>query len=73
VQSQSHVLKVNGARFEMNGKPFEYTGVSFFNAIYNEAFNTDSPTRQMWMQKFLDSEINVFRVWCQWDTAVGGH
>lgn len=71
VVGQSHVLKVNGTRFEMNNQPFEYTGISFFNAIYNETFNTDSSTRQMWIQKFLDSGINVLRVWCQWDNGRG--
>jgi hypothetical protein len=70
-RSQTHVLKVNGTNFEMNGQPFEYTGVSFFNAIYNEEFNTDSSIRKMWIQKFLDSGINILRVWCQWDNTRG--
>ncbi len=55
----------------MNSQPFEYTGISFFNAIYNEEFNADNGTRKMWMQKFLDTRINVLRIWCQWDNARG--
>ncbi|HKI88602.1 MAG TPA: cellulase family glycosylhydrolase [Draconibacterium sp.] len=69
--SAKNVLEVNGTLFEMNGRPFEYTGVSFFNAIFNEDFNRDSSTRKMWLQKFLDSGINVLRIWCQWDNARG--
>ncbi len=70
-QDGTNKLQIKGTRFEMNGKPFEYTGISFFNAIYNEEFNRNSSTRQAWMQKFLDSGINVLRIWCQWDNAHG--
>jgi hypothetical protein len=55
----------------MNGNPFEYTGISFFNAIFNKEFNKNSQTRKEWMQKFLETEINVLRVWCQWDNKRG--
>ena len=30
---QKNVVTIKGIKFEMNGKPFEYTGVSFFNAL----------------------------------------
>ncbi len=70
-QNQKNVLTVNGARFEMNDQPFEYTGISFFNAIYNDDFNAGNDNRKMWMQKFLDSGINVLRIWCQWDNGRG--
>lgn len=55
----------------MNGESFEYTGVSFFNAIFNEAFNRNSQVRKDWMQEYLDVGINVLRVWCQWDNNRG--
>lgn len=55
----------------MNGEPFKYTGVSFFNAIYNDEFNKNSQVRKAWIQKFLDSGINVLRVWCQWNMRRG--
>lgn len=70
-QDQKHEITVKGTRFEMNGKPFEYTGISFFNALYNEEFNRNGQVRKEWMQKFLDTEINVLRVWCQWDNDRG--
>lgn len=71
-QSQEkNILKINGTRFEMNGKPFEFTGVSFFNAIYNPEFNRSSEIRRQWIRKFNEYGINVFRVWCQWDNSIG--
>jgi len=66
-----NILSVKGTGFEMNGKPFEYTGISFFNALFNPEFNKNSETRREWIRKFKDSGINVFRVWCQWDNARG--
>ena len=64
-------LTVEGRNFELNGEKFEFTGVSFFNAIYNPEFNKDSETRREWIRKFKESGINVLRVWCQWDNARG--
>jgi hypothetical protein len=70
-QNTKNKLQIEGTRFKMNGEHFEYTGVSFFNAIYNDEFNKNSQVRKAWMQKFLDSGINVLRVWCQWDMRRG--
>jgi hypothetical protein len=64
-------LTVSGTRFRLDGKPFPYTGVSFFNAIYNEAFNRSSEDRRRWLQKFQKYGINVIRVWGQWDNKMG--
>jgi hypothetical protein len=64
-------LTVSDTRFQLDGKPFPYTGVSFFNAIYNPTFNASSEARQQWIRKFQGYGINVLRVWCQWDNARG--
>jgi hypothetical protein len=64
-------LKVAGTGFTLDGQLFPYTGVSFFNAIYNPTFNTDSATRRTWLRKFRAYGINVLRVWCQWDSKRG--
>lgn len=64
-------IKVSGTQFVRDGKPFVYTGISFFNAIYNPTFNRDSQTRREWMGKFRRYGINVLRVWGQWDNARG--
>jgi hypothetical protein len=64
-------IRVKGTGFEYNGAHFEYTGVSFFNALYNAEFNRSSASRQEYIKKFNEYGINVLRVWCQWDNARG--
>ena len=64
-------LSISGTRFQLDGKPFPYTGVSFFNAIYNTNFNASSEARVGWLKKFQSCGINVLRVWCQWDSTRG--
>jgi len=66
-----NVLTVSGVSFELNGIPFEYTGVSFFNALYNPEFNRSSDIRKEWIRKFMDHGINVLRIWCQYDNGRG--
>jgi hypothetical protein len=63
-----HVLSVSGTRFLLDGQPFPYTGISFFNAIYNPNFNRTAGERREWIEKFKHYGINVLRVWCQWDS-----
>ena len=67
----SHRIAVASTRFTLDDNPFAYTGLSFFNAIYNPTFNTSSEARLAWMKKFQTYGINVLRVWCQWDNARG--
>ena len=67
----SHRLGIKGTRFTLDDKPFAYTGLSFFNAIYNPTFNASSEARLAWLKKFQNYGINVLRVWCQWDNARG--
>lgn len=64
-------ISVSGTRFMMDGKPFPYTGVSFFNALYNRPFNASSKDRIEWLRKFQKYGVNVLRIWCQWDSARG--
>lgn len=65
------IISIKGTKFELNEKPFEFTGISFFNALYNPEFNRNSEARKEWIRKFNSYGINVFRVWCQWDNARG--
>ena len=67
----AHELTISGARFLLDGKPFPYTGISFFNAIYNPAFNQSRGERLEWMRKFRRYGINVLRIWAQWDNKRG--
>lgn len=66
-RAQSPDLTIQGTAFYRDGKPFPFTGVSFFNAIYNPTFNKSSADRRAWMQKFQRYGINVLRIWGQWD------
>jgi hypothetical protein len=67
----SHVLGIEGTAFTLDGQPFYYTGVSFFNAIYNPTLNANDASRRMWLGKLKASGINVIRVWAQWDCGRG--
>lgn len=67
----AHEITVSGTQFLVDGQSFPYTGVSFFNAIYNPAFNKSSEDRVRWMRKFRSYGINVLRVWSQWDSKRG--
>ncbi len=66
-----HELTIQGIRFLLDGLPFPYTGLSFFNAIYNPEFNRNSSARREWILKFKDYGINVLRIWAQWDSTFG--
>lgn len=67
----AHELGIVGTRFVLDGKPFPYTGISFFNAIYNAEFNKSSGDRVAWLKKFQKYGINVLRIWAQWDNKRG--
>lgn len=60
-----------GTDFKVDGAPFPFTGVSFFNAVFNPTFNRDSATRREWLRKFRSYGINVLRIWAQWDNTRG--
>lgn len=69
--AQKHEIGIQGTRFTLDGQPFPFTGVSFFNAIYNPTFNKSAADRRAWLQKFQRYGINVLRVWGQWDNGRG--
>lgn len=68
-QTAPHTLQVSGTAFLMNGRPFAYTGLSFFNAIWNPAFNESADTRRTWLRKFKRYGITVLRVWAEWNST----
>ena len=66
--SSKHELTIMGTGFRLDGKPFAFTGVSFFNAIYNTNFNASSAARLGWLRKFQSYGIHHrMRVLC-WNT-----
>lgn len=67
----SPVLGVSGTRFTLDGADFPFTGLSFFNALHNPAFNAADAERRDWLRRFAAHGINVVRVWGQWDSRRG--
>lgn len=64
-------LTISGTRFMRNGSHFAWTGISFFNALHNPAFNRDAAARSRWLKQFQRYGINVLRIWGQWDSKRG--
>ncbi len=64
-------LHVRGTHFYRDGRHFPLNGVSFFNAIYNPAFNENSTQRREWLRKFQRYGVNTLRIWAQWDNKRG--
>ena len=60
-------LGIDGTRLTLDGAPFPFTGLSFFNAIYNPTFNRTPEERRRWLRRFRDNGVNALRIWCQWD------
>jgi hypothetical protein len=65
-------LSVHGTELRKDGRAFRIQGLSFFNAIFNPAFNQDNTSRGRWLDEFVEYGINTLRVWCQWDFT-GAH
>jgi hypothetical protein len=60
-------LQIDGTRLLLDGQPFFFQGLSFFNAIYNPTFNRSPADRLHWLRVLKTHGVNVLRVWCQWD------
>jgi hypothetical protein len=65
------VLTIQGTRFQLNGRPIHFQGLSFFNALYNREFNRSPDSRQQWLRKFKSYGITVLRVWSDWRVTNG--
>ncbi|NLS79866.1 MAG: hypothetical protein GXY76_21675 [Chloroflexi bacterium] len=63
----ARVLAIRGAQLWLDEQPFYWQGLSFFNALYNPAFNRSEAAHRRWLRKFVANGVNVLRVWCQWD------
>jgi hypothetical protein len=71
VRPATSVLTIQGMRFYLDGKPFYFEGVSFFNALYNKEFNQSPAARERWLRKFKSYGITVLRVWGDWRVTNG--
>ncbi|MGP8207273.1 MAG: hypothetical protein ACLQVK_14670, partial [Acidimicrobiales bacterium] len=60
-------LSVDGTRLRLDGSPFRFRGLSFFNALFNASFNRDDQARRAWLSTFRRNGVTALRAWCQWD------
>jgi len=65
------VLTIQGTKFFLDGKPFYYQGLSFFNALYNDEFNKSQQSREKWLKTFKSYGITVLRIWADWRVTNG--
>src|SRR5687768_10138465 len=70
-QKRTPVIAIEGTRFTLDEKPFDFAGISFFNALYNPTFNSDEQTRLQWLNKFNTYGISVLRIWGEWNNTLG--
>ena len=51
----------------LDGSPFRFRGLSFFNALFNPSFNRDDQARRAWLSTFRRNGVTALHAWCQWD------
>ncbi|MDP2858703.1 MAG: hypothetical protein Q8P50_12095, partial [Bacillota bacterium] len=61
------VLGIRGTKLTLDGEPFFFQGLAFFNALHNPSFNRSEAERLQWLHKFKANGISCLRIWCQWD------
>ena len=64
-EPSADVLSVEGTRLCLGGKLSPFRGLSFFNALFNPAFNRGIGSRRAWVAKFWSNRVTALRVWCQ--------
>ena len=52
----TRALEIEGTRLLLDGQPFSFQGLSFFNAIYNPTFNRSADERMRWLRTFGEME-----------------
>jgi hypothetical protein len=65
------VLTVSGTRIHLDGQPFYYQGLSFFNALHNSTFNQNDEIRLHWLSYYRSWGITALRIWGDWRTTNG--
>ena len=64
-------VTVSGTKILLDGKPYHYQGLSFFNALYNSAFNESDDAVARWLGLFKSWGITALRIWGDWRTQNG--
>lgn len=70
-KKKSPAIEINGINFTLNKLPFSYRGISFFNALYNPAFNKSKEEQINWLKKLNNNGITVLRIWAEWNNSLG--
>lgn len=65
------VIAVRETNFTLDRVAFNFTGISFSNALYNPTFNSNSRNRFQWLNKFEGYGIPVIRRWGEWNNDLG--
>ena len=65
------ILSIQGTRFLLDGKPFYFQGLSFFNALYNKEFNKSPESREKTLRRFKSYGITALRIWGDWRLTNG--
>jgi hypothetical protein len=65
------VLSIRGTELLLDGQPFYYQGLGFFNALYNPAFNESDQRRREWLTRYKSWGITALRVWGDWRVTNG--
>ena len=60
-------LTISGRGFRLSNHMFHFQGLSFFNALYNTAFNRSPEDMARWLRTFKANGVTVLRIWAQWD------
>ena len=70
-EKSSPAIEINGIQFTLNKQPFSFSGISFFNALYNPTFNKNEVERYNWLKKLNENGITVLRIWAEWNNSLG--
>ena len=69
--TSTKTIAIDGTGFALDGRPFLFQGLSFFNAVFSPSFNRSDGTRTQWLSKFKDNGVTVLRLFGQWDCGRG--
>lgn len=64
-------VSVSGTKILFDGEPYYYQGLSFFNALYNPAFNKSDEERRARLAYLKSWGFTALRVWGDWRTTNG--
>lgn len=71
ISQHSPVVGIKGTDFTLNQKPFDFIGISFFNALYNPAFNSNEGAQLNFLKRLGSTGITVIRIWSEWNNDLG--